>query len=471
MSIRVTLLFIMVGFFSFYAWKNWFVSLCAAVLLMAVVQHPDFPKNIFDIQGLNPWNILMLSILLAWLNQRASQGLVWDFPSRAQWMLFTFFCVVVIGIMRLLEKRSPDLTFGYVISEDFVNTVKWVVPGLLLYDACRTRRRILIALAVILALYFLLSVQVIRWIPLSDALSGDDLTSRASKMTQNEIGYNRVTLSNMLAGASWATLVAVMLVRKNSHRFLVLGAAGSVALAQALTGGRTGYASWLVVGLILSLIRWRKLVLLIPVVVLVISVALPGVRQRMLQGFGGREGNFVVETSDYDITSGRNIAWPRVIKKIEQAPLFGYGRRAMVTTGLKDELWFELGESFPHPHEAYLEQLLDNGIVGFFLVMPFYFYALFRSFPLVLERSDPVLCVVGCTAFCLVLALLVGAFGGQTFYPREGSVGMWAAIGIMLRVAVQRERSLQTGEPLFEDDEPEGEFIPYAVDPVQPFTF
>jgi O-antigen ligase len=466
--IRITLLLLVVTFFSFYAWRNWFVSTCAAIVLMAVVQHPDFPNTMLGIQGLNPWNILLLSVILAWLHQRREQGLFWDFPPRASWMLICALLVISVGVARLIAKGDTEYTLGYVLSEDFVNCVKWVLPGLILFDGCRTRKRTVAALLVVLTLYVLLSIQVIRWMPLSYAVSGEDLSYRASKITQNEIGYNRVTLSNMLAGASWAMLVTVIIVRKNLHRFAVLGAASVIALGQALTGGRTGYLSWALVGLTLSALRWRKLLLVIPLAIVVIGVALPGVRQRMLQGFGGREGDFVVETSDYEITSGRNIMWPRVIDQIEKAPLFGYGRRAMITTGLKEQLWDELHESFPHPHEAYLEQLLDNGIIGFFLLMPIYFFALWRSLPLVLDRSDPVICVVGCAAFSLILALLIGAFGGQTFYPREGSVGMWAAIGLMLRVWVQRSRSLQTGWPLFEDDEPTFEVESYPDQAIHP---
>ena len=41
-------------------------------------------------------------------------------------------------------------------------------------------------------------------------------------------------------------------------------------------------------------------------------------------------------------------------------------------------------------------------------------------------------------ALALVLSLLVAGLGSQTFYPREGSVGMWCAIGLLLRV--DRER-------------------------------
>ena len=74
-------------------------------------------------------------------------------------------------------------------------------------------------------------------------------------------------------------------------------------------------------------------------------------------------------------------------------------------------------------------------------------------------RDDPLVCAIGCTAFCLVLALMIGAFGGQTFYPREGSVGMWAAIGLMLRVHVNSRQAAETGQPIFPDEVPAKWFI------------
>ena len=54
----------------------------------------------------------------------------------------------------------------------------------------------------------------------------------------------------------------------------------------------------------------------------------------------------------------------------------------------------------------------------------------------------------GGVCLALVLALLIAAIGSQTFYPREGSVGMWAAIGLMLRMSVQRERATSTAHEM-----------------------
>jgi hypothetical protein len=46
---------------------------------------------------------------------------------------------------------------------------------------------------------------------------------------------------------------------------------------------------------------------------------------------------------------------------------------------------------------------------------------------------------IGGITLSLVLALLIAAIGSQTFYPREGAVGMWCAIGLALRVYVQKQ--------------------------------
>ncbi len=145
---------------------------------------------------------------------------------------------------------------------------------------------------------------------------------------------------------------------------------------------------------------------------------------------GGQQGNIVVERDDYEITSGRTIAWPYVLKKICDSPLVGFGREAMVTTGISDFLMAEYGESFPHPHNAYLEVLLDSGLIGFLLLASFYLVIIRHAFHLFLDRSDPLCSAAGGIACALVLALLVGSLGGQTFYPREGAVGMWVRFSL-----------------------------------------
>jgi O-antigen ligase len=170
----------------------------------------------------------------------------------------------------------------------------------------------------------------------------------------------------------------------------------------------------------------------------------------MLMGIPSKQETGQIDT--YTMTSGRTLIWPYVIEKIHEQPLIGYGRLAMTRTGLSGYLLDTYQESFPHPHSAYLEMLLDNGYIGLLLVIPLFGIFLLYSVRLLMDKSDPLFAVVGGLATSLILALLIAAVGSQTFYPREGSVGMWAAFGVMLRLYVARNNSRETGAPLFAED-------------------
>lgn len=465
MSLRVLACLLFVLGFSIYAWRNWFVSLCAALVMMAVLEHPDMPQNVGGIQGLNPWNVLMLNVLRGWASQRRPEGLVWDMPGLMQTALLLYCGLLLLsGLWLLMNPAGWDSRgVGVTLGENIINTFKWMIPGMLLYDGCRTRGRAKLALACYLLIYVLLAIQVIRWMPLSYAASGPEMAQRASKIIQNEIGYNRVTLSMMLGGASWALLACLVLCRTHLQRAAVLGAAGAVTLGQALTGGRTGYVAWALVGITMCTLRWRRFLPVVPLSAAAVLAIFPGVRERMFQGFADQGGSVVQHRDDYEITSGRNIAWPLVIDKVWESPLFGYGREAMVSTGLAEHLLDEYGESFPHPHNAYLQILLDGGLLGFLCVVPLFLGLLWCAIRLFLDRDDRLMSAVGGTACALISALLIGGMGGQTFYPREGYVGMWAAIGLALRVWVERRRSLATGLPLFSERERERE-VPIPAD-------
>lgn len=446
---RVYFLLAVTAFLCLYAFRNWFVSACGLIVLMAVVQHPDFPTNMGGIQGGNPWNVLLACTVLGWLASRRREGLTWDYPAGIGVLLILYGIAVFVSFIRMAMDPGMVSEWGtaYLVSEYMINCYKWVIPGFLLFDGIRTRERFFGAMASILSVYFLLAIQVIKWMPSYDALSGRALNLRALKIIQNEVGYHCVNMSMMLAGASWAILATVVLFKNKWQRVAVIAAALLVSYGQALTGGRMGYATWGIVGLILSCVRWRKYLLLLPVVVIAISVLLPGVTERFLSGFGTTTASGESVTDAAAVTSGRNIAWPYVIEKITESPMFGYGRQAMIRTGLTERLKVEMNEEFPHPHNAYLECLLDNGMIGFVMIVPFYIAILIRSLKLFLARESPYYAAAGGVCLALVLALLVASIGSQTFYPREGSVGMWAAIGVMLRMSVLREQTSAAAVP------------------------
>jgi O-antigen ligase len=464
--------FIILGF-SFYAWRNWFVSLCASMVLMAFLENHETPKGMLGIHGLNPWNFMMLNVLMSWWHHRRREGLVWDLPRHIVVLYLCSLFVVVWSFLRMtgdyqkldilnhsemFEDHPTHYTLGWVTSDFLINSVKWMLPAMLLYDACRTRRRILQALAVVLVMYLLIAIQVNHCMPFSAVTAdGTQLAHMAARDLDKAVGYFRTEISMMLAGASWAILCAIVLMRTGLHRMLVFLAAGTAVLGQALTGGRAGYVTWGMVGLVICLVRWRRFLLLIPAVMLAVCLFLPAVRDRMLQGLVGGVNGAQADAT-FVMTSGRNVAWAHVIPYIEKSPILGYGRQAMVREGIYEQIMIDAddpGEAFPHPHNAYLELLLDDGLVGFFLMMPIYLVALVESLRLLRDQSDPLFGAVGGVAGALILGLLFASIGSQSFYPKESSVGMWVAIALMLRVYVERARSQETGEALFGEGESE----------------
>src|SRR5574341_962064 len=123
---RLTLLTLIVSALAIYAWKDWYKSLCGLIALMAFIEHPDMPKTIFGVQGLNPWNLLLLCVVAAWLASRRREGLSWDMPRHINILLVLYLGVILVGFLRMMGDRDglDDFTTAYLVSEYLINTVK-----------------------------------------------------------------------------------------------------------------------------------------------------------------------------------------------------------------------------------------------------------------------------------------------------------------------------------------------------------
>ena len=199
----------------------------------------------------------------------------------------------------------------------------------------------------------------------------------------------------------------------------------------------------------MGLLRYKKYLILVPILLILIVNIAPAVKDRMFTGFETSPNHEVSELEQqytfyginwYKVTSGRVVAWPYVIEKITERPFWGYGRMAMQRTGIASYLWINFRESFPHPHNLYLEFLLDNGFLGFVPVILFYFLIAKYSYSLFRDKQNEIYIVSGGISFALVLAYLVGGIGTGYFYPVEESFGRWCAIFLMLRVYVERSK-------------------------------
>jgi hypothetical protein len=143
------------------------------------------------------------------------------------------------------------------------------------------------------------------------------------------------------------------------------------------------------------------------------------------------------QTDLYSVTSGRSAVWPYVLASIAERPVFGYGREALNRNGLREKVFLGTGEDFGHPHNGYFQFALDNGLVGLIVFLILFVTLLLKSVPL-FRRDDPQSTAAGGMALALLASFLIAAVGAQTFYPTALSVGVWCAIGLMMRVSLQQ---------------------------------
>lgn len=464
--IRYTAILLFFTLLCAYAFKDWFKALCVLIGMMAVIERPDMPSNMFGITGLNPWNIAMLSILCAFSIAREKRDAT-QAPMRFIGFLAIAYLIVVMtstirmltdysglaGYYEILGQNMPSVK-DYVV-DDLFNSLKWVIPGFLVYKGTNSDERakyVLIAIAVALLLF---AVQVVKQMPLGNLVDGDALQRRAIRVLGNNIGYHRVDIAAILAAGPIIFLAFSEYARNKLAKCALVGASLLLFVAILLTGGRTGLAACLGVGAVMGVLRWRKIAIIAPFVLVAIVLAIPAVEERIMEGmtedsYETGTASLGVDTIDdsgrdlYAITSGRVLVWPFVIDKFKEGPILGFGRRAMLREGVTQEIVDIYGKSmvFGHPHNAYLEILIDAGIIGAVPIFVFFLIVLNLSRRLVKRTKMTIESLSAIACLSLVLAQLIASVGAQTFYPRQGVVLMYCAIGLLLAV-VARQRECQ----------------------------
>ena len=103
-----------------------------------------------------------------------------------------------------------------------------------------------------------------------------------------------------------------------------------------------------------------------------------------------------------------------------------------------------MGYTPTHPHNAYLDMLIDSGVAGLIPVMVMYGALFWVSASLCRDRSNPLFQVAGAASLAAVVALLLMGVSGQTLFPKENAQMAWCLYAIAIRVWVDRRRGSQT---------------------------
>ncbi len=443
--------------------RDWYRGLCFMLPLLAVLERPDMPREMLGIGGVNPFNIMLGYVLVAWFVQRRNDGSRWRADSKITRLLVIYMLILAVSTLRAYADlgslngayaylgRSTITTSEFVI-EAVINTAKWLIPGLLIAVGANSKERVRLAVVGILLTGALLSLQVIAKM-MPALIGGQDLADRALRVLDRDLGYHRVDLAAITASMAWAFLAARPAFNRAIAPAVTIGGFLLCTLAMAATGGRAGMLSWIMCALVLGFLKWRKILILVPVVAILAVVVVPGLRERVFEGFGNdassqeqmerRASMGAIDESgrdQYAITSGRVVVWPMVIEQANKRPIVGFGREAMQRTGIVARLRDDLNiTSFGHPHNAYLQLYLDAGIIGIVFVGWFFWLLVRRSLKVFADPPDKSALMVATMSLSFLVINLTASLGSQSFYPKQGATLFWIVIGLSLSQLMRAE--------------------------------
>jgi len=430
-----------------YSHVSMYLSLCGLVAFTALKEYPGLP-NPLDAKGVNHWSVMVAGILLAWVISRIAHHRPFNIPRLWLLVIGLYLLAESIAIARLcldleafkdraslVNPSFADYNVRAVLVDRVYGPMRFMLLGFLLCDGARSRRQLLIGLGAVLAAVLIYALIVDKQIPLSSLSGGGaSLRHRIERWT----GRHPNDLARMFAATFWVGVTYWQLkLGSPKLRLIVLAAAAIVLMGLAHTHSRGGYLGFVVAGLVVSLVAgsWRTLIILTAAVVAVIFFA-PSVSQRIMMG---------VDTSGAghhdmgEVTAGRDVIWPAALEGIQDSPVVGYGSYGYVISPALDESLANGGGEL-HPHNAYLETLLDHGIAGAPARLGPFLYIFGAGVFLAWRRSDPVLRLVGLTGVAWASVTFTMGLTGQHFGLTENLFTFWCVAGLVVRaVMISRE--------------------------------
>jgi O-antigen ligase len=437
--IRYTLLYLALFGLLALTMRNWFIGLCGLLFLTVLSQHPNMPTNMLDIQGLNLWNVTLAWVLLFFRVQRGGER---PGALAPPWMpaLITLYVgmVLIAGTAAVLKSIWPgDLKRSAIIEwflvDGIVNPLKYLLVGVLVYLGATTRERIKAVLICAIVSGLTYSLLVFKSMKLMVfTIDFED----ARRMTDKLVGLFANDLGELLAFCIWAAVAVYFVLQGRwSRRAWVLLIVLSLPVFVAVKS-RAGFFAFGCIGLVLGALRWRRILWAGPVAAVLVAALVPSIRARVLAGFGSDDGR-----NNWDeISAGRltNI-WPPVLEQISKSPFIGHGRYAIVREECAREIIIRERELPSHPHNSYLEILLDAGVAGLLICLTWMAMLGYVAVRLVRTRGDPLVPALGTAALAAWTAELAAGVAGSSFFPSQSTVPALVVWAAALRVYVELE--------------------------------
>ena len=404
------------------------------VLIVTLPLHSTtlFPRGMMGITGLNPANLLLAATLASYLLRGRLEEIAKLVRPQLVWL-----CLVPIAIAGAIGAFHAEDVVPIFYERELVNFIGPLgyIRDLLL------RPMLLVVLALLLGAAaaraqkperFLVPIAISVWIMalvmivyvIQSGVSLGQLSRSTERGFFEPLGFHSNGVGRLLAAVYALLLFPWWETKKAGLKLFLFLTMGVLSVALLLTFSRGAFTGFILVNLLFLAWKFNLRTLLLAIAaVTVLVIFTPGyVVGRVTVGFATGEADH--------LTAGRTDGiWMPLLPELAKSPVWG--------NGLGSTMWLDpqqRGAMLPvtHPHNAYLEALLDMGVIGLGLLLAF-FWHVWRGFRALGSSPwlGPEMRALFQGAAAALACFIVTGMAGSSLRPDPDFSYLWLAIGLM----------------------------------------
>jgi O-antigen ligase len=415
------------------------IGVVLLLLIFPIASTTLFPRALLGITGLNPTNLLLAATLVSFLAKGRLRPAGAFLPRPLLWLYAVPILIAgLVGASHFDEIASfffeeEVLSFtnpaGYL--RDMVAKPMLIPLTALLVGAAAARaekpERFIVPIALSVWLIALLQIGFV----VVSGIRFGELAESSARAFFDAMGMHANDLGRMYAVAYGLLLFVWWETARPAMKLFLFVTMGVIAFALALTFSRAAFLGFLLVSALFVIWKFNAKTLALAVLGTLTAVVMaPGyLVGRVTVGF---------DSGDLDAVSAGRIEtiWQPLLPWAAEAPPWGHGLGSIMWSPA-----MHLGAMLPvtHAHNAYLEALIDMGVVGLALLIAYYVHVWRGMRALAADsRLSAELRALFQGGAAGVLCLAATGMAGSSLRPDTEFAYLWMAIGMMYGVYARR---------------------------------
>jgi O-antigen ligase len=412
------------------------------IVLTPIAASDLFPHEMFGFTGLNPLNLLLAATLGSFLVR--GQGVRQFMPKPLLWLYIAPIVVAaLIGMWHVPDIKPlfyEQMLINYTdaagyLRDALMKPMLLVITALVVGAAVARSQKPERFITPLIIAVWVMSLLAITYV----ATAGLTFRQLASASERGLFAAGLGMHANEL-GRLYAVAYALLLFVWGETKDIPLKSAlvatmGVLTIALMLTFSRGAFLGFFVVNALFLL--WKFNARTLAIALLVAAVALPltpgAVWERLSLGFGG--------AGDANAVSAGRIdeIWLPLMPEILSSPPWGNGLDAIMWS---KAMWSGAMYEVTHPHNAYLQAILDMGVGGLVLLLAYYGHVA-RNLRRLGSNAylSPTLRGVFQGALAGLVCFLVTGMAGSSLRPSPEFTFLWIAIGMMYGTQARKPES------------------------------